>query len=52
MKPNGMKVIVLIAALAFAVTSCGVKSDLVQPNGKATAKGDKDPSKPPYPMGR
>ena len=47
-----MKILLLITALAFAMASCGVKSDLVRPNGKPTAKTDKDPSKPPYPLGR
>jgi len=43
-------------ALAFAfllsVSGCGVKSDLVMPDGKATPKNEKDPSKPPSPIGR
>ncbi len=39
-------------ALAFAVTACGVKNDLVKPNGQTTTKDEHDPSKPPYPLGR
>ncbi|HEY0282516.1 MAG TPA: hypothetical protein VGC27_07835 [Rhizomicrobium sp.] len=43
-------------ALAFAVllcaSGCGVKSDLLKPDGHPTQKGDKDPSKPPTPIGR
>jgi predicted small lipoprotein YifL len=39
--------VILAIALAFAVASCGVKNDLVLPDGKPTPKGQKDPSKPP-----
>ncbi|MBV8976423.1 MAG: hypothetical protein JOZ13_03505 [Alphaproteobacteria bacterium] len=43
----------LLAALmlSLAVASCGVKNDLVLPDGKPTAKGQKDPAKPPLPIG-
>jgi predicted small lipoprotein YifL len=43
----------LIAALALAavLASCGVKNDLTLPDGKQTAKGQHDPSKPPQPIG-
>jgi hypothetical protein len=44
--------IFLVIGLAFAVASCGTKSDLVMPNGKDTPKGQKDPSRPPQPIGR
>ncbi len=37
----------LIALLAVSVAGCGVKNDLVLPDGKPTPKGQKDPSKPP-----
>ncbi|MEI9996267.1 MAG: lipoprotein [Rhizomicrobium sp.] len=44
----------LLAALAFSlalgVAGCGVKNDLVMPDGKPTPKGEKDPSKPPTPQ--
>jgi predicted small lipoprotein YifL len=49
----GMGAIVSKLALAFAITlalgvaGCGVKNDLVLPDGKPTPKGQKDPSKPP-----
>jgi len=43
--------LILALALAFAVAACGVKGDLVKPNGQVT-KGEKDPSKPPQPIGR
>jgi predicted small lipoprotein YifL len=43
-------------ALAFAfllsASGCGVKSDLQKPNGHPAQKSDKDPSKPPAPLGR
>jgi hypothetical protein len=42
----------LFAALTLLVTGCGVKNDLVKPNGQATPKDASDPSKPPYPLGR
>jgi hypothetical protein len=42
----------IFAALALLVTGCGVKNDLVKPNGQATPKDASDPSKPPYPLGR
>jgi hypothetical protein len=46
-----MKKLLLFVMLAFAVTACGVKNDLVKPNGQPTSKDDRDPSKPPYPLG-
>jgi hypothetical protein len=47
-----MRKLVLLVVLSLAVTACGVKNDLAKPNGQATSKDDKDPSKPPYPLGR
>jgi len=47
-----MRRLLLIALLAVAVTACGVKNDLMKPNGQATQKDESDPSKPPYPLGR
>jgi predicted small lipoprotein YifL len=41
----------LFAMLALAVTACGVKNDLVKPNGQSNTKDKPDPSKPPYPLG-
>ena len=38
---------VLTVLLALGVAGCGVKNDLVMPDGKPTPKGEKDPSKPP-----
>jgi len=43
-----MKLRMIVAVvLALGVAACGVKSDLVAPDGKPTPKGQKDPSKPP-----
>jgi predicted small lipoprotein YifL len=46
-----LRVLAVIAALSLALASCGVKNDLVMPDGKPTAKNQKDPSKPPLPIG-
>jgi predicted small lipoprotein YifL len=46
-----MKKLIILAALAF-LAGCGVKNDLVKPNGQTSPKGTNDPSKPPYPIGR
>ena len=47
-----MKSVLIVFALSLLVTACGVKNDLVKPNGQATRKDESDPSKPPYPLGR
>lgn len=47
-----MKKLILFAALSLLVTACGVKNDLVKPNGRPAPKDQADPSKPPYPIGR
>ncbi|HKQ11250.1 MAG TPA: hypothetical protein VJS85_08685 [Rhizomicrobium sp.] len=47
-----MKHALMIVALSLLVAACGVKNDLVKPNGQATQKDENDPSKPPYPLGR
>jgi len=39
--------LVLVFLLALSLAGCGVKNDLVTPDGKPTPKGQKDPSKPP-----
>jgi len=39
--------IALAVILALSLAGCGVKNDLVMPDGKPTPKGQKDPSKPP-----
>jgi predicted small lipoprotein YifL len=40
-----------VALVALMLASCGVKNDLVLPDGKQTAKNQHDPSKPPQPIG-
>jgi predicted small lipoprotein YifL len=45
------RVLAVAAALSVALAACGVKNDLVMPDGKPTAKNQKDPSKPPLPIG-
>ena len=47
-----MKRIFIAAALSLLVCGCGVKNDLVKPNGQTAQKDEHDPSKPPYPLGR
>jgi hypothetical protein len=42
-----MKALVIAAALGFLLAGCGVKNDLVKPNGQSTPRGQADPSKPP-----
>ena len=47
-----MKKLILLAALAAVLTGCGVKNDLAKPNGQSTSRDERNPSKPPYPLGR
>jgi predicted small lipoprotein YifL len=47
-----MKRFILLAMLALTVAACGVKNDLIKPNGQSTPRDQRDPSKPPYPLGR
>ncbi|HEY0106606.1 MAG TPA: lipoprotein [Rhizomicrobium sp.] len=42
--------LLLAMVLSLSLAGCGVKSDLVMPDGKPTPKGQKDPSKPPTPQ--
>ncbi|HSZ75375.1 MAG TPA: lipoprotein [Rhizomicrobium sp.] len=44
--------ILLSLALALALAACGVKSDLLLPNGQATPKHQPDPSRPSQPIGQ
>ena len=44
--------IALAVILALSLAGCGVKNDLVMPDGKPTPKTEKDPSKPPQQSGR
>jgi hypothetical protein len=47
-----MKRFLLLTLAAALLAGCGVKNDLVKPNGQPTPKNQTDPSKPPYPIGR
>ncbi len=47
-----MRTLIAVLALSLLVTGCGVKNDLVKPNGQSTPRDTPDPSKPPYPLGR
>jgi hypothetical protein len=38
--------------LSLTISGCGIKSDLLMPNGKPTPKSQHDPSRPPQPIGR
>jgi len=44
--------IFLATAFALTVSACGVKSDLMKPDGKPTPKDQRDPSRPPNPIGQ
>ena len=46
-----MRKLILLAMIA-TLAACGVKSDLVRPNGQATSKTERDPSLPPNQTGR
>jgi len=47
-----MRKLIILAAVAIALAGCGVKNDLVKPNGQPTPHDEQNPSKPPYPLGR
>jgi len=38
--------------LLVSLAACGVKNDLIKPNGQPTAKNERDPSRPPNQTGR
>ncbi|HEX3673685.1 MAG TPA: lipoprotein [Rhizomicrobium sp.] len=42
----------LVLSLTLSVAACGTKSNLDLPNGNTTPKGQKDPSRPPHPIGQ
>jgi hypothetical protein len=42
---------VLFGLIALALACCGVKSDLEHPTGPVLQKEQKDPSRPPVPLG-
>ncbi|HEX2594327.1 MAG TPA: hypothetical protein VHL34_22685 [Rhizomicrobium sp.] len=47
MKTRLFLVLALGIATPLALSGCGVKTDLMKPNGKPTPKDERDPSKPP-----
>lgn len=47
MKTRLFVVLSLALVAPVALSGCGVKTDLLMPNGKPTPKDQKDPSKPP-----
>jgi predicted small lipoprotein YifL len=47
MKAKLFLVLALSVAVPVALSGCGVKTDLLKPDGKPTPKDQKDPSKPP-----
>lgn len=46
-----MRKLILLAMIA-SLAACGVKNDLVRPNGQPTPKTERDPSLPPNQTGR
>jgi predicted small lipoprotein YifL len=42
----------ILLALIASLAACGVKSNLVRPNGQPTADTERDPSRPPNQTGR
>ena len=46
------RALVVVAAIALALASCGVKSGLEAPMGQVLQPGQKDPSRPPVPLGQ
>jgi hypothetical protein len=47
-----MKKALSLLLLASFLAGCGVKNDLVRPNGQPTPKTERDPSLPPNQTGR
>jgi len=43
---------ILLLALVASLAACGVKNNLVKPNGQPDAKTARDPSLPPSQTGR
>jgi predicted small lipoprotein YifL len=46
-----MKKLILLTMIA-CLAACGVKNDLVKPNGDSTPKSERDPSLPPNSSGK
>ncbi len=41
-----------LGLIILSLCACGVKSELLKPDGKATEKSERDPSQPPQPIGK
>ncbi|MBA2587508.1 MAG: hypothetical protein H0U98_02680 [Alphaproteobacteria bacterium] len=46
-----MKKLIILVALAAVLSGCGVKNELIKPNGQSSPRDEKNPSQPPYPLG-
>ena len=46
-----MRKFIILAVLASVLAGCGVKNELVKPNGQSSQRDEKNPSQPPYPLG-
>ena len=44
--------ILTLGVLVLVLAGCGVKANLVPPDGKPTPKSQQDPSRPPSPLGQ
>lgn len=44
--------ILVLVAVSLALAACGIKTDLLTPDGKKTPENKHDPSKPPQSLGR
>jgi predicted small lipoprotein YifL len=42
----------LVVTLAVSIAGCGTKTELLKPDGKPTARDERDPSQPPNPLSR
>jgi hypothetical protein len=47
-----MRRVIALLAVSLVLASCGVKTDLLKPDGKPTPKDQNDPSQPPRPIGK
>ncbi len=41
-----------VLAIAVCLHACGVKNDLEVPNGQPPVQDERDPSRPPQPLGQ
>jgi predicted small lipoprotein YifL len=52
--PSALSLLKVVAALTLAagIAGCGTKTELLKPDGKPTARDERDPSQPPNPISR